>query len=603
MAERFSDELIRFPGIQCVGWAPPTEPGKVGGAHPTKNNTGNCITRPGGSDDGADRGRWTSIERALTGLVLAATAVLVALWLPNYLRWPLYWDTEHFAQMAREWDAGLARPYKEFLSYNWPGQLYLCWAGGKLFGWGKSSAVNAMDVLLLAGFSVCILAWSRRCFGRVLPGSVALLGLVTFYLNCSFLLAGQRTWQAALLAAASVMVAQAARNGFGLAASGALLSAAMIFRPDMAVWGAGAVGAVVLQARSIRGAIRPLATWASGAAAGLLLAFAPLLAAGIFGDFLRAFGAGSKGKFYDPDDVHAQSIVASLRDLPHYECLRPYDMRLFLVVIPALWALAFWRGSTAARAYLAAWVATAAVVAVGAFAMPYFIGYLVLPVLVALYLSTAPALAALGGEFRKSPALGLTLTVLLGLLFVPGLPAYCTPGLAWETARAVVTRTHVESAPVFHREGYPEGDLRQRWADYRECLAYLRDGLPKGTTVVNALDPFGDYAGLTFVYSSKRRSGAETTALIVPSFPTTLFDRMIRKTADDPRTAVVVASGQIAAHPPGAPTPPRKIDRWQATLVQTLRERYQPARRFGGLEVWVHTPERASGRPETTFSR
>jgi hypothetical protein len=350
-------------------------------------------------------------------------------------------------------------------------------------------------------------------------------------------------------------------------------------------------------------------TWICGAVAGLAIAFAPLIAAGLFGDFLSCFGAGSKGKFYDPDDVHAQSIVATLRDLPYYECFRPYDVRLFLVVLPGLWALAFWRGDSAERAQLAAWVVTAGVVAASAFAMPYFVGYLVLPIVVAAYLSIAPAMAALGGEFRKSPALGLTLTLLLGLLLVPGLPAYCTPSLAWETARAVLTRRHVASAPVFHRAAYPERDLQRKWADYRECLAYLRDGLPRGTTVVNGLDPFGDYAGLTVVYSSKRRSGADTTALIVPSFPTSLFDQMVRKSAADPKTAVIVASNQIAAHPPDGPTPARKIDRWQTTLVQLLRDRYVPARRFGGLEVWVHKragesgPERVSTGSKPSLSR
>ena len=154
-----------------------------------------------------DRRAWDSAERALTGLALAVSAGLLAVWLPNYLRWPLFWDAEHFAQTAREWDAGVSLPYRDGTAYNWPGQIYLYWVGGKLLGWGRTAAVPLMDVLLLGSFGLGVLAWSRRCLGGRLPGALAWLGLVVFYLNCSFLLAGQRTWQAGLFAAAALMTA------------------------------------------------------------------------------------------------------------------------------------------------------------------------------------------------------------------------------------------------------------------------------------------------------------------------------------------------------------------------------------------------------------
>src|SRR5260370_32386061 len=98
-----------------------------------------------------------------------------------------------------------------------------------------------MDVVLLSTFCAGTLAWSRRCFGAILPGAMALLGLLAFYLNCSFQLTGQRTWQAALFAAGALMMAHAVPGARGQACSGFLLAAAMLFRPDAAVCGSGAV--------------------------------------------------------------------------------------------------------------------------------------------------------------------------------------------------------------------------------------------------------------------------------------------------------------------------------------------------------------------------
>lgn len=550
---------------------------------------------PPGPDAGVESPSWRTIEWVATRLVLCSIAGLLALWLPNILRWPMYWDTEGFAQMAREWELGISRPYRDVFSYNWPGQIYLCWAAGKLFGWGTPTAVHLMDVLLLASFMGCVLTWSKRCFGRLLPGAIALLGIVVFYMNCNFQLTGQRTWQSALLAAASIMTAGAfpgLRGGF---ASGLLLAAGMLFRPEAAVWGGGAALARIFGSYHgefpLRSAVRSVLVFVIGVATGLLLGFMPLIHHGLMDDFLQGFGMGARGQLYDAEPGPSQTVLAIVRNFPRYECLQPYDVRFFLIGLPGLWAAALWRGNPSARGRLTVWLWTVTVVSITAFNMPFFIGYLVLPIVVAALLSIAPSLAALIDDLRRAPGAAAVLLLLLGLQLMPRLPAYCDAALAWQTTAAVLSGRAAQGVPRFHSATFTGVDGGRKWGDFRACSSYLRHGLPRGFGVVSGLDPFGGYAGLSFGYPSNRRTVAGTSVLLLPSLPTHVFEELLGRVVANPKTALVVTGSQVQIYAAGASSSTAKLDRWQALIARELRSRYQPAARFGDLEVWIHQQE------------
>jgi hypothetical protein len=181
--------------------------------------------------------------------------------------------------------------------------------------------------------------------------------------------------------------------------------------------------------------------------------------------------------------------------------------------------------------------------------------------------------------------------VLLGLFLVPRVPEYCVPQLACRTLSAKLTGRRVEMAPVFHNAVFTPLDRERKWREYEQSIAYLREKLPQGFAVVNGLDPFGDFAGLTVVFPSKRRSISAANPLLVPSFPTRIFEQSLRMVAEDPKTAIVLSARQLAAHRPAGAAAAEKLDRWQTLLVRTLNERYQPAARFGAIEIWVHKQE------------
>jgi hypothetical protein len=532
-------------------------------------------------------------ERVLTWAALAVAGAIFAAWLPNYLRWPLFVDADYFAQIAREWDSGIAPPYRDTLCYNTPGQIYLFWIAGKLFGWGRTAAVQLVDAALLVAFLGGLVAWSRRRFESALPGALAALGVMAFYAGCGYYVAGQRTWQAGLLGAGSILAAQALGGRRGPILSGALLGAAVLFRPEAAPWGLGALAAVIVGAlERDRNALRTAMLWGLGAAGATVLGMLPLLASGVLGDFLAALRAGVSGRYYDPATCVSRPFWTIVGEFPLYEFLSPYPVRFILVGLPALWLIALVRGNARARADLAVWVVSGVWVGLAAFRAPFFIGYLVLPIALAALLTVAPALAALRDDLLKTPALAAVVVLGLGLVLVPGVPAYCTPRLSWRTCRAVARGKPVAEPPLYVKPDASDADRRRVWEDYRACVAYLRNDLPKGRTVWNAVDPFGERGGLGLTFAAERRTGGYSTMLLWPSVPNAWFERALAAAADDPRSALIIDARKLNAEAPaGAPPMKAQLGRWNSELTGVLKSRFEPTARFGPLEVWVRKPE------------
>ena len=98
-------------------------------------------------------------------------------WLPTYLTWPWYTDSEHFAMLARLWDSG-GLPYRDMFSTQFPGEIYLHWLLGKLLGWGNTVAYYAVDAALVIAFGALLVLWGRRRVGSALPGWI---GFSTFF--------------------------------------------------------------------------------------------------------------------------------------------------------------------------------------------------------------------------------------------------------------------------------------------------------------------------------------------------------------------------------------------------------------------------------------
>src|SRR5262249_59599977 len=81
----------------------------------------------------------------IVGLIVAA---LLLSWGPAYLTWPLWVDHDVCAGLAKSWDEGI-RPWRDRMTNQFPGEIYLFWGLGHLFGWGRPVTLYAADLALL----------------------------------------------------------------------------------------------------------------------------------------------------------------------------------------------------------------------------------------------------------------------------------------------------------------------------------------------------------------------------------------------------------------------------------------------------------------------
>ena len=197
----------------------------------------------------------------LTVLVGLICLMQLLTWVPHYLTWPLWADHDVFATIARGWEAGVL-PYRDLYCNQFPGALYLFWILGRIAGWGHSWPIYAFDAAAMLGLGLGLVVWSRRFFGRALPGLVGYLAFLSYYLSLDYMMAAQRDWHSALLAVLGILVLQTSPGRIlGPAVSGAAMSMALCFRPHAAVF----LPAVALQfLGEIRGGggVRRLASWA-----------------------------------------------------------------------------------------------------------------------------------------------------------------------------------------------------------------------------------------------------------------------------------------------------------------------------------------------------
>jgi hypothetical protein len=118
----------------------------------------------------------------LTLGVAAACALMLSTWVPHYLTWPWWADTDQFATAALCWEAG-TRPFRDLADFDFPGPIFVFNLLGATVGWGGTAVYNALDASLVVLLGVALACWSRRLFGRALPGLIGYLPFLAFYLT------------------------------------------------------------------------------------------------------------------------------------------------------------------------------------------------------------------------------------------------------------------------------------------------------------------------------------------------------------------------------------------------------------------------------------
>ena len=194
---------------------------------------------------------WDGGLAKVVGLV--CIGFLIA-WAPHYLTWPWSGDEDTYALLALSWDRGIL-PYRDIRTFNVPGEIYLFWGFGKVFGWGRTVPFYALDASCVVLLGVVVVAWSRRKLDRALPGLVGYLAFLAYYLNMTYETTGERDWHTAFLVCSGLMIAQAWPGRRSRIASALTTAMALTFRPH-AVLFLPALAAAVLEAEPSSGLLR-----------------------------------------------------------------------------------------------------------------------------------------------------------------------------------------------------------------------------------------------------------------------------------------------------------------------------------------------------------
>jgi hypothetical protein len=510
---------------------------------------------------------WALRRGLPIGLGLLVAAQLAA-WVPHYLTWPWWSDHDVFATLALGWERGW-RPYRDLVSNNFPGTIYLFWVVGKLAGWGRTWAFYALDAALVLAFGAVLLAWSRRRFGRALPGLVGFAAWLGYYLNLDHTQTAQRDWQGPALAVLGLLASEAWPGRAGRFASGLLAAAGFATRPQTALlWPALAYAA----APAPRSPLRPPAGWLAALAVGLALAFAPIAVAGVLPDFLACVRGGALGASYFR--VTPGSFAA--------EMARQLTLADGIVLAGSLLLMGAAPGSV--RRTARTWLGALALVLLYRPSSPTPHAYLDHPHRLVLSVN----LAVLAGLVLEAGPMAVPSAFrLVAALSVLGLGATLRPEFANPaTAARAVPDLRAGREPAIEPMGYRRNPsvmlaALYAWDDYRAALDYLRSRTGPETRVANALEGVPALTG---------------PAARLPAFPAESIAWLRVRPGDE---AAFAGSLDAAGADSVVVWAPSEIghrhrenrDFALPLLEPVIRRRYAFEAAFGPIEVWRRRPE------------
>jgi hypothetical protein len=509
----------------------------------------------------ADRVAQFLLGAPLLGTVAALCGLQLCAWAPHYLTWPMWADHDVFATMAHAWDAGKL-PYRDTVSNNFPGTIYLFWVLGRVAGWGNTVAFYAADLLLLMAFGALLLWWSARRFSTLIAGLVAFAAVLTYYLSLDFAHTAQRDWQAPLLCAAAMLLLQTSPTRQGRILS-ALLSAfaltirphVFLFLPALLLAAAGPSGNPITRTRSRRDAILE---WVIAFGAFVAIGFLPLVLEGVWGDFSRSIRIAG----YGPEaTVRSALNRASV-------LLLPLSAPKLLAAPLAMVALAFGSKSSAARV-VPVWLLGFA----GALAYdpvsPAWRSYLTEPLWLMWCVHVGIVAGLIAEDRATPPTMRLTALLLLLTFSVVPYPTFCS--IRSSVAALTGPRTGSRRPPGYiHNYELP----LYKWDDYRAALDYIETQTPADMHVASLL------FGVAVTGPTGRLSA-------LPAESATWLDMV--DPGDEQRFAQALeySANSIVVWAPGDPAPPHV--RQLFPLVVRL---YSPAATFGPIEVWRRTRAR-----------
>lgn len=525
-----------------------------------------------------------------TGLA-ALCLIWLAGWLPHYLRWPWWIDLDTYAWVAQGWTVGRL-PYRDVVVFNAPGQIYLFLGLGSVFGWGHTAALYAADASLLGLLCVGVCWWSRRELGKTVPGLLACVMILAYYLDQDYRNVAQRDWHGPLLAAIGLLVLQATRCRKGLILAAIAFAAACVVRPHVVLLFPAYLVSLSSrnpsQAIRLRGSLRTIVAFLAIVMLTCALAALPFVLGGALGGAGSAVKAATYGTRYaqmgkfQPLDVFAWQLGltapnATLREPVGW--FRQVDRIKLIVVVMCSCALLFLRNCTPrVRFVRVSWVVAAISVLAYAPLHPMRHLYLAHPLRLVVAVNLALVAAWLLDTAKSSRSyLGFSLVLTL-VAAMPGWPRFWDPLASAQSLSTLWQGTEPVQVPLGAADHFAPGDQRSpyTWRDYRAALAHLRSTTQRESVVFNLLrnvpfpainGPIGRptlldaEGGIAFLYLVNPRHEAE----------------FAKSVASAPAGSVVVCDFDRESFTPDLTLP---------ILEQAVNTHYTREAQFGSIEIW-----------------
>ncbi len=505
------------------------------------------------------------------GLAMAVGLVCVGFliaWVPHYLTWPWSRDEDTFAVLALSWDRGIL-PYRDIRAYNFPGETYLFWGLGKVFGWGRTIPFYALDASCVVLLGAALVAWSRRKLDGALPGLVGYLAFLGFYMSLAFENTGERDWHTAFLACSCLMIAQAWPGCWSRIASALMMAMALSIRPHAVLFLPALVAAVTepgpTSGPSPYGKARVVLEWSLWLGVFLALVFAPVVAAGIAGDWIRGLRVPAYGGPYSKA-TPVGAIKVFLDQLRDWRTDVPLAVTLLLATRPA------GRLGRIARTWSLAWL--------GALVYrplhPVDHHYLIHPILLVGSITWALVVSWFASSRWLARPVRVVAVALLAYELVPVAPWMCSLGTSIQAVRALARGEMPVRPPLGCLQPFAAGGgSPTRWEAYCAVLRYLRQATSPQTFVANVLNRY-PYESLNGPAGRLSPFRAESGICWLSWVQIDLDPEFARELLNATDAVVVWEPRQDDVDPA------MRLER----VIAVIRENFEPEVRFGKVEIW-----------------
>jgi hypothetical protein len=498
---------------------------------------------------------------------------MVAAWAPHYLTWPLWTDHDHVLAMARGWDLGKP-PWRELVTYQFPGEIELAWLVGRTSGWTWPGAYFAADLLLSLVLVFAVLRWSVRALGSWLPGLVAAVALAGFFASLPYSLAAQRDSHAMeLVLLAWLLLETPPRRWPTAALSAVLYAAALLIRPHAILFAPILMGSLWSH-RETTGSLRSTGAWGIIVLLGLAVGFAPVVLGGLGADFVRSlrFPSSTPGLYSEWSLTQVRTVLGRFgRDGTLWLSLLASGLQASIAGGPAHRRL----GRIALGFLIAACVFR--------IVHPVDHYYLRFPLRIVQAWALGPLTAWLVADRRVVPAFAFGFLALAVYEAVPLRWTTLNPAASVQAIGSLFSGRPPALAPPGAEPAFPSTTQRlyhYAWEDYQQVLAHIRTTTSTRTPVANLLSfyPYPSINGAT-----GRPPAAPLESLVLLSwFPEFDFDAaMSRALADAPPGSLVVYDGP-------------RIDRNLAPRLRrsltSIGTHYEFEAIYGEMEVWRKRP-------------